>query len=277
MNSKQFLYGAEKSFPFRVLSGEGLDREITDPCAFVYDGTTDFWRGIKSGRIVIVPPDSLDSFSSDINPHTSCLFISGSDSCPSGFMKSLAEKSIPVVVSNMGQQQLASRVTGLLREKLESTIFMHGSMVVYKRTGALIIGESGAGKSRCCLDLLGTGARLVADDLVEIKKEGGKLYGKSPWQIRHMIEIRQTGLKDVRSLFGERAAADRSAIDIVFEIAAPETAESYAGPYAELELMDVIDVMDVKVPLKRIRAGGVRTVSELVRHTCEERCQDNCR
>ncbi len=269
MNSIQFLDGAEKSFPFRVLSGEGMDREITDPCAFVYDGTEDFRRGIKSGRIVIVSPDSLDSFSSGINPHTPCLFISGSDSCPSGYMKMFAEKSIPVVVSSMGQQQLASRVTGLLREKLDSMVYMHGSMVVYKGAGALIIGESGAGKSRCCLDLLGSGAQLVADDLVEIKKEDGKLYGRSPGQIRNMIEIRQAGLKDVRSLFGERAVADLSAIDIVFEIE-PETAECYADADAELE------VMDVKVPLKRIRAG-VRPVSEFVRHTCEERCQDNCK
>ncbi len=181
MNSKQFLCGAEKSFPFRVLSGEGLDREITDPCALVYDGTEGFWRSVKSGRIVIIPPDSLDSFPSGINSETSCLLISGCDSCPPGFIDLIAEKSIPLVISSMEQAHLASRVAGLLREKLESTVYLHGSMVVYKDVGVLVTGESGAGKSRCCLDLLGAGARLVSDDLVEIKKAiaaSGTVAGK---------------------------------------------------------------------------------------------------
>lgn len=269
MNSKQFLCGAEKSFPFRILSGEGLDREIAGPCALVYDGTESFWRSIKSGRIVIITPDSLNTFPSGINSETSCLFLSGCDSCPAGVIDLLTEKSIPLVITSMEQEQLASRVTGLLREKLESMVYLHGSMVVYKDIGVLVTGESGAGKSRCCLDLLGAGAKLVADDLVEIKKEEGKLYGKSPEQIRNMIEIRETGLSDVRALFGERAVTETAVIDIAFEICGSGTSESLSVSDTALELMDI------KIPLKLIRADCGKPVSQFVKDACEERCRDN--
>lgn len=270
MNSKQFLDGAEKSFPFRVLSGEGLGREITDPCALVYDGTEDFWRRIESGRIVIITPDSLNSFPRDINPKTSCLLISDCDSCPPGFAGMLAGKSIPVVISSMETELLASRVRGLLREKLESTVYVHGSMIVHKDTGVLITGESGSGKSRCCLDLLGAGARLVADDLVKIKKADGKLFGKSPSRIRNMIEIRGAGLCDVQALFGNRALADTAVIDIALEISGPGSGfDSVPGA--------AMEIMDVKVPLKRIPADCGKPVSQYVMDACEERCRDNYR
>ena len=218
---------------------------------------------------MIITPDSLNSFPSEINSETSCLFLSGCDSCPAGLIDLLAEKSIPLVVSSMEQEHLASRVTGLLREKLESTVFLHGSMVVYRDIGVLIMGESGAGKSRCCLDLLVAGAKLIADDLVEIKKEEGKLYGKSPEQIRNMIEVRHTGLIDARTLFGERAVADRAVIDVAFEISGSGTAECKSASDTSLE------VMDIKIPLKLIKADCGKPVSQFVKDTCEERCRDN--
>ncbi|MEN6464482.1 MAG: hypothetical protein ABFD62_04805 [Syntrophaceae bacterium] len=264
MNSKQFLSGAEKSFPFRILSGEGLDREISGPCALVHDGTEGFWRGVKGGRIVIINHASLESFPSGMDSGTSCLFISGCDSCPPAFVDFLAAKSIPLVISNMEQELLASRVTGLLREKLESTVSLHGSMVVYRDTGVLVTGESGAGKSRCCLDLLGEGARLVADDLVEIKREEGRLYGKSPEQIRNMIEIRGAGLFDVRTLFGGHAVTPRAGIDLAFEISAGTKACKSA-----------LEIMGVQIPLEIIRADSGKPVSQFVKEACERRCRDN--
>lgn len=270
MNLKQFLCGAQTSFPFRVLSGEGLDREITDPRALVCGGTEDFLSGIKRGRIVIATPESLNSFPVDLYPETSFLFLSGAVSCPPGVISLLVEKSIPLVASSLEQEDLASRVAGLLREKLESTVFLHGSMVVFKDIGVLVTGESGAGKSRCCLDLLSAGARLVADDLVEIKKEEGRLFGKSPEQIRNMIEIRGTGISDVRALFGERAAVDRAVIDIAFEISGP-------GIKTDPDSDAVLEIMGIKVPLKKAPADCRKPVSEIVRDTCEERCRDNYR
>jgi len=275
MNSKQFLIGAEKSFPYRILSGEGLDRVITDPCAHVYDGTEGFWRSIKSGQIVIITPESIDTLPSDINSATSCLFLSGCDSCPSELFHLLAEKNIPLVISNLEKDFLASRVTGLLREKLESKVYLHGSMVVFKGIGVLVTGESGSGKSRCCLDLLVLGAKLVSDDLVEIEKERGVLYARSPEQIRNMIEVRGAGLTDVRTLFGENALEQRARVDIAFEISS-ET--SVFGSRRDKSHPDCcLDILGIDIPLKVINAGSGKSVSQIVKEACEERCRDNYR
>jgi HPr kinase/phosphorylase len=275
MNSKQFLIGAEKSFPFRILSGEGLDREITEPCAHVYDGTEGFWHSLKSGQIIIVDSENLNSLTPEKISATSCLFVSGCESCPAGFLDLFAAKSIPLVASGMERHFLASRVTGLLREKLESTVYLHGSMVVYKGIGVLLTGDSGAGKSRCCLDLIGRGAGLVADDLVKIIKQETSLYGMCPEQIRGMIEIRGAGLIDISSIFGESAVAQESAIDIAFEIsgtgAAPCRAEGEAVSDSALV------IMGVEIPLRTVRADCGKTVSQYVKDSCEERCRDNYR
>lgn len=268
MNLQQFLNGAEKSFPFRIFSNEGMDREITGSCALVYDGTEVFRRQIKSGRIVILNSEYLDTseeFPAWIDSGTACLFLSGCDSCPPGFADFLAGKSVPLVVSSLEQEHLASRVAGLLREKLESTVYLHGSLVVYKNTGVLLTGESGSGKSRCCLDLLKAGAGLVADDLVEIKRKGPILYGKSPEQIRGLIEIRGAGLSDVRVLFGERAAIERAGIDTAFEIS------EAAGDKSSLV------IMGIEIPLKTVSADSGKPVSQFVKETCEERCRDDYR
>jgi serine kinase of HPr protein (carbohydrate metabolism regulator) len=263
MNSNQLLSGAEKSFPFSIVSSEGLDREITDPRPLVHDGTPASWRGTLTGRIVVADAASLGSIPPDINPGTSCLFLSGCDSCPPAIVDFLADKSIPLVISSLEREHLASRLAGLLREKLEYTVCLHGSLVVYRGTGVLVTGESGAGKSRCCLELLAAGAALVADDLVEIKKEDGRLCGTSPGRIRNLIEVRGAGIVDVRALYGESAAVQRAGIDVAFEISGAGRA---AGKTS-------LDIMGIEVPLRTVRDERGKPVSQFVKEACEERCR----
>lgn len=69
-------------------------------------------------------------------------------------------------------------------------------------SGVLIRGESSVGKSETALDLVTKGHRLVADDVVEIKKIDDELIGTSPENIRHFMEIRGIGIMDIRRLYG---------------------------------------------------------------------------
>lgn len=61
-------------------------------------------------------------------------------------------------------------------------------------TGILILGESGAGKSDLALRLIAQGAKLVADDRVEIFLENGQLIARAPESIAGLIEIRNVGI-----------------------------------------------------------------------------------
>jgi len=71
----------------------------------------------------------------------------------------------------------------------------HASAVAFgPERGILILGRSGAGKSRLALALIDVGAQLVADDQVLLTAQDGALYARAPRSIAGMIEVRGLGL-----------------------------------------------------------------------------------
>lgn len=80
--------------------------------------------------------------------------------------------------------------------------------------GVLLRGPSGVGKSETALELIRRGHRLVADDVVEIRREGDELIGTSPELIRHHVEIRGLGILYVPDLYGKEAVREEQAVDL---------------------------------------------------------------
>ena len=60
--------------------------------------------------------------------------------------------------------------------------------------GALILGRSGAGKSELALRLMAYGARLVADDRVDLSVRAGELWVSAPARLSGLIEMRGVGI-----------------------------------------------------------------------------------
>ncbi len=60
--------------------------------------------------------------------------------------------------------------------------------------GVLIVGPSGSGKSELALRLMAFGARLVADDRVDLHVAQGKLMATCPASLAGMIEMRGIGI-----------------------------------------------------------------------------------
>ncbi len=71
---------------------------------------------------------------------------------------------------------------------------LHASSVAVDDIGLLIIGPSGCGKSSLCLQLMGLGAELVADDRVLLSKAGPRLLMSRPEALPSLIEARGLGL-----------------------------------------------------------------------------------
>lgn len=63
--------------------------------------------------------------------------------------------------------------------------------------GVLILGRSGAGKSRLALELMARGAKLVADDRVELFVRRGRLAARAPVVIAGLLEVRGLGILEV--------------------------------------------------------------------------------
>ena len=81
--------------------------------------------------------------------------------------------------------------------------------------GVLLAGPSGAGKSECALELVARGHRFVADDAVELTREGDRVIGRAAEAIGAHIEIRGLGILSVPDLYGPGAVRDWAAVDLV--------------------------------------------------------------
>lgn len=63
--------------------------------------------------------------------------------------------------------------------------------------GVLLLGESGAGKSSVALRLLAFGAKLVADDRVELFVRGDVLWARPPERLAGLMEARGLGVLEL--------------------------------------------------------------------------------
>ena len=73
-------------------------------------------------------------------------------------------------------------------------MLLHASCVSINGKAVLLAGPPGAGKSDLALRLIDSGAQLVADDQVLLRREGNALIAAPPESIAGMIEMRHVGL-----------------------------------------------------------------------------------
>jgi len=106
-----------------------------------------------------------------------------------------------------------------LNVQLAPRVTRHGVLVEVYGEGILILGESGVGKSETALELVKRGHRLIADDLVEIRRVSDKtLLATAPDRIRHFIEIRGVGILDVKNLYGMGSVKVMETISLIINL-----------------------------------------------------------
>ncbi len=126
---------------------------------------------------------------------------------------------VPVLRSDKPTSDLMAEIIRWMKVQLAPSISIHGVLVDVYGEGVLIMGESGIGKSEAALELLKRGHRLVADDVVDIKKvSDDTLVGTAPDITRHLIELRGIGIIDVKTLFGVECVKNTQAINMVIKL-----------------------------------------------------------
>ena len=175
-----------------------------------------------------------------------CLVIAR-DQEPFPEMVEAAEKySIPILKTKDITSRFMSGLIRYLNVMLAPRISMHGVLVEVYGEGILILGESGVGKSETALELVKRGHRLIADDLVEIRRVSDTtLLGAAPENIRHLIEIRGIGIVDVKHLFGMGAVKMQENINLVIKLELWKEGKMYD----RLGLEDhYTDILGISVP-----------------------------
>ncbi len=148
-----------------------------------------------------------------------CLVIAR-DLKPFNEMLQVSEKyRIPVLKTDDITSRFMSGIIRYLNVMLAPRISQHGVLVEVYGEGVLILGESGVGKSESALELVKRGHRLIADDIVEIRRvSDSTLLGSAPENIRHFIEIRGIGILDVKNLYGMGAVKLQENINLVIKL-----------------------------------------------------------
>jgi serine kinase of HPr protein (carbohydrate metabolism regulator) len=97
-------------------------------------------------------------------------------------------------------------------------ISIHATCIAFDRMGVLLRGPSGSGKSDLALRALPHGARMVADDRVELEREGDDLFASAPTELFGMMEVRGIGVVKVDAL-------ERARVALVVDLVDPDAVE----------------------------------------------------
>lgn len=192
-----------------------------------------------------------------------CCFIVTKGLDPPDFLKAAADRAgIPLLVTPHQSSTFISLITKFLEERLLPTTHIHGVLVDVLGVGVLLLGKSGIGKSECALDLVIRGHRLVADDVVYVKKKvPAALVGRAAEAIQYHIEIRGLGIINIKNLFGVSSIREKKIIDMVIELVEWDPNHEYD----RLGLDDeVYSILDVEVPHVRIPVRPGRNLTSII-------------
>ncbi|AGC68407.1 HPr kinase/phosphorylase HprK [Thermoclostridium stercorarium subsp. stercorarium DSM 8532] len=172
------------------------------------------------------------------------------------------EYGVPLLRTDEETSRFASYLILYLNVELAPRITMHGVLVEVYGEGVLMLGESGVGKSETALELVKRGHRLVADDVVEIRKVSNRtLVGSSPDIIRHFIEIRGVGIIDVKNLYGVGAVKMTENINLVVNMELWDTNKQYD----RLGINDeYTEILGIKVPSLTIPVRPGRNLAIII-------------
>ncbi len=189
-----------------------------------------------------------------------CFVVTNGTPPPAVLTDPAEAADVTVLASGQRTAEFIRCVTAWLEERLAPSADLHGDLVDLYGLGVLILGKSGIGKSEAALDLISRGHRLVADDVVSVRRiSPAVLRGRAAQLLEHHMEIRGLGVIDVEALFGTLATLDESQIDLVVEL------EEWPGAPDRLGLVEErTTLLEVELPRVRIPVSPGRTIGMLI-------------
>ena len=176
---------------------------------------------------------------------------------------------IPVLATDKTTAIVIVNIMEYINEQLAPTIETHGVLVDVFGEGILITGDSGIGKSETAIELVKRGHRLVADDVIDIKKiREGLLMGSAPEITRHFVELRGIGVVDVKSLYGVESVKTDSPISMIINLEEWDGNSNYDRLGLNEEYEDILGVKVVKytVPIRPGRNLAIIIETAAVNH-----------
>jgi HPr kinase/phosphorylase len=201
-----------------------------------------------------------------------CVVVCRGREPPRELVDACDARNVPLLVSTLATAELIAAVTTWLADRLAPETELHGVLLDVLGVGVLVVGKSGIGKSETALDLVVRGHRLVADDIVHIRRSGKQLTGQAAGILGHHMEVRGLGIINIKDLFGISRVRDQKLIELVVELHEWDTNTEYDRLGFDPVHETILDVTVAKVQLP-VRPGRnlatlieVAARNELLKH-----------
>lgn len=265
-----------KAFSLEVLTGEDkLERELTHSkvrrpgLEFI-----DYLDHLPTGRIFVLGENEiqylhmLDEAGRDfrvgnlVKYSPPCIVVTDGQEGLKYLTKYCTERDIPLIRSAESNYEFIGKVDAYLIKRNAPEIAVHGVCVNVFGIGVLLRGDSGIGKSETANSLIGKGHRLIADDVVVLKKLSPQtLLGTHNVTNRELLSLRSIGLINVVRMYGRKAFQDESRIAIDIELT--EWDDDSLNNDLEVE-EKYTSYMDVEIPYIQIQIKPGRDLAALI-------------
>ena len=182
-----------------------------------------------------------------------CLILSRHHVAPAEMIECSRRYKVPILRTEDATSSFTSSLVKFLHVELAPRMSLHGVLIEVYGEGILILGESGVGKSETALEVVKRGHRLIADDLVEVRRVSEKtLLGRAPEIIRHLIEIRGIGILDVKELYGVSSVKMQENVDFVINLENWDEKKTYERLGLSEETTEIlgINVPSITIPVR---------------------------
>lgn len=194
--------------------------------------------------------------------HPPCFVVTRNQEGLKYLKKYCEEEGIPLLRTPEPTSKFSDLMDNYLAKALASEITIHGVCVNVSGIGIILRGKSGVGKSETAHTLIRRGHRLVADDIVVLKKTSPEtIIGSHNGKSKEFLALRSIGLINVSRLYGRRAFQDETRI--VLDIELTKWQENDLNNDLELE-PKFTDYLDVRIPHIEIQLQPGRDVAGLV-------------
>jgi len=194
-----------------------------------------------------------------------CVMVTKGQTLPDGMDEEARRAGIAVLVSGLKTQEFYRIITPFLENEFSPSLSLHGSLADVFGVGLLFTGDSGIGKSECVLDLVERGHRLVADDLVLVRRKGvDVLIGRGHELQRHFMEIRGVGLIDVSAIFGIHSVRQQKRIEVIVELVVWNSGMQIDRTGLDGQTTTILDVQVPKITVPLNPGKNITVISEVI-------------
>lgn len=178
------------------------------------------------------------------------------------FLDMCNRRGVPVLRSSLSTDQVITRVILFLADEFSPETSLHATALDVYGVGCLIVGQPGVGKSETALELVERGHRLIADDMVRLRKSReDQLYAETNAIVEHHMEIRGVGIIDIKSVFGVGRVRNSKRIGLVVELEEWQEGSNYDRTGLKEEFREILGV---RIPYLLIPVRPGRNIAIII-------------